>query len=133
MFGGGITRLPASQLFRCAVLASALGVMDTAWAADRPVCKPALAFKDVNFSGVNPETLMRTWSATVSVDASRCASSSGRFEILFTRQKENAIEVDFIEPFEWRPGAVEIAVEFWADEAVEDYRATRIAECPCRQ
>jgi hypothetical protein len=115
------------------MLASVFGLIDTAWAASAAVCKPALAFQDVRFSAVNRETLIRTWTAKVLVDASRCASSSGRFEILFTRQKENAIEVDFTESFEWRPGAVEIAVEFWTDEAVEDYRATRIAECPCRQ
>ena len=101
-------------------------------AAGAPICKPALAFEDVRFSAVNPETLTRTWTASVVADASRCASSAGYFEILFTRQKENGIEIDFTEPFEWRPGAVQVSVDFWADEAVEAYRATRIIECPCR-
>jgi hypothetical protein len=68
----------------------------------------------------------------VLVDASRCASSSGRFEILLTREKENGVEVDFTEPFEWRSGAVEVSVDFWADEAVEGYRPTAIADCPCQ-
>jgi hypothetical protein len=106
---------------------------DAASGAAAPICKPALAFKDVRFSAVNRETMLRTWTATVLVDATRCASSSGRFEILFTRQKENAPEADFTEAFEWRPGALDVAVEFWADEAVEGYRTTGIAECPCRK
>jgi hypothetical protein len=105
----------------------------TASANGAPACKPTLAFTNVQFSAINRETMIRTWTATVLVDASRCASSSGSFEILFTRQKENGSEVDFTEPFEWRPGAVDVSVEFWADEAVEGYRATRIGECPCRR
>src|SRR5262245_31351399 len=107
--------------------------VDAAPAAGAPTCKPALAFEDVRFSAVNPETMTRTWTATIVADASRCASSSGYFEILFTRQKENGLEVDFTEPVEWRLGALQISVDFWADEAVEDYRATRIIECPCRR
>jgi hypothetical protein len=63
----------------------------------------------------------RTWSATLSVDASRCATTSGRFEILFSRSKENAPEDEFVEPFTWKAGSVEISVNFWADEAVEGY------------
>jgi hypothetical protein len=114
-----------------ALLVACVG--DAASAAGAPVCKPALAFEDVRFSAVNAETMTRTWTATVVADASRCASSAGYFEILFTRQKENGLEVDFTEPFEWQPGAVQVSVDFWADEAVEDHRATRIIECPCRR
>src|SRR6185369_7656721 len=88
-------------------------------AAAAPVCKPVLAVKDVRFSSVQPETMERTWSATLSVDASRCATMSGRFEILFSRLKENAPEIDFTERFTWKPASVEVSVNFWADEAVE--------------
>ena len=97
-----------------------------------PLCKPVLAFKDVRFSEIHRETLERTWSATLSVDASRCATTSGRFEILFSRLKENAPEDEFVEPFTWKPGSLEISVSFWADEAVEAYWLRNVAACPCR-
>ena len=101
-------------------------------AAAAPFCKPSLAVKDARFSPVQPETMERTWSAAVSVDASRCATTSGRFEILFSRLKENAPEVDFTERFMWTPGSVEVSVSFWADEAVEAYWLHSIEACPCR-
>ena len=101
-------------------------------AAAAPVCKPVIGFKEVRFSPTHRETMERTWSATLSVDASRCATTSGRFEILFSRSKENAPEDEFVEPFTWKPGSVEISVNFWADEAVEGYWLRGIAACPCR-
>jgi len=97
-----------------------------------PVCKPLIGFKEVRFSPTQPETMERIWSATLSVDASRCATTTGRFEILFSRSKENAPEDEFVEPFMWRPRSVEISVNFWADEAVEGYWLRSIAACPCR-
>ncbi len=116
-----------------AVLAATIGVAAVTQAgAGAPACKPALAFTEVRFSEMQPPTMERTWSATLSVEASRCATTSGRFEIMFTRQKENGLEVDFVEPFMWKPGRVDVSVMFWADEAVEGYRLTSLAECPCR-
>jgi hypothetical protein len=97
-----------------------------------PLCKPVLAFKEVRFSPMQPETMERIWSATLSVDASRCATSSGHFEILFSRLKENAPETDFTEQFTWKPASVDVSVNFWADEAVEGYRLTNVSACPCR-
>ncbi|MGB9365514.1 MAG: hypothetical protein WCE79_05840 [Xanthobacteraceae bacterium] len=97
-----------------------------------PVCKPIIGFKEVRFSPTHRETMERTWSATLSVDASRCASTSGRFEILFTRLKENAPEVDFSEQFKWKLGSIDVSVPFWADEAVEGYWLHSITACPCR-
>ena len=98
-----------------------------------PLCTPVLAFKEAHLSGTQLETMERRWTALVSVDASRCASTTGRFEILFTRQKENAPETDFAEQLTWSPGLVEVSVDFWADEAVEAYRLGRVAACPCRE
>jgi hypothetical protein len=98
-----------------------------------PLCKPAFAFRDVRFSATQPETMERTWTAVLSVDASRCATASGRFEILFSRQKENGPEVTFAEPFTWKPGAMEVSVQFWADEAVEGFWLHNVAACPCRE
>jgi len=96
------------------------------------LCKPVIGFKEVRFSPTHRETMERTWSATLAVDASRCTTTSGRFEILFTRLKENAPEIEFSEPFVWKPGSMEISVNFWADEAVEGYWLHSIAACPCR-
>ena len=41
----------------------------------------------------------RKWTAVVSVDASRCATTAGSFEIIFSRQKENGLEIEFREQF----------------------------------
>lgn len=101
-------------------------------AAAAPVCKPALGFKEVQFSPTHRETMERTWRAVLAVDASRCATASGRFEILFSRMKENAPEVEFVEAFTWKPGTMEVSVNFWADEAVEGYWLREVAACPCR-
>jgi len=133
IFGPSTIRLSGLGVLAGAALLFASIAVDKASAASASICKPALAFKDVKFSAVNRETMIRTWTATVQVDASRCASSGGSFEVFFTRQKENAPEVDFTERFEWKPDAIEVAVDFWADEAVEDYRITRITECSCQR
>lgn len=98
-----------------------------------PLCKPLLAVKNVRFSPTQPETMERIWSATLSVDASRCATKAGRFEILFSRMKENAPEIEFTEAFIWKPESVEVSVNFWADEAVEAYWLHHVAGCPCRE
>ena len=42
-------------------------------------------------------------------------------------------EIDFIEPFVWKSGAVKVSVYFRADEAVEGCQATAVAQCPCRK
>lgn len=98
-----------------------------------PVCRPALAIKDINFSQMQPPTLERRWSAVVSVDASRCAvNTGGYFEIGFSRLKENGIEVEFREQFIWLPPTVQVSVDFWADEAVEAYWIDNVAPCSCR-
>ena len=102
-------------------------------AAAVPLCKPVLAFKEVRFSPTQPETMERIWSATLSVDASPCGTTTGRFEILFSRLKENAPDVDFTERFVWKPDTVEVSVNFWADEAVEAYWLHNVAVCTCRQ
>jgi len=123
----GQARVPAAAL-----LAGGIALAGMPHAIAAPACKPALAFKDVRFSEMHLETMQRKWTALLSVDASRCATVSGRFEIMFSRMKENAPEIDFVEQFTWKPGLVEVSVDFWADEAVEDYRLTGVSACPCR-
>jgi len=92
-------------------------------------CKPVLTFKEVRFSEIRAQ--QRTWTALLAVDASRCASTFGRFSINFTRLKETAPDLPFTEQFAWSPGQVEVSLSFWADEAVLDYSVGAIAPCAC--
>jgi hypothetical protein len=114
------------------LLAGSFGLISVTQAAGAQTCRPALAFKEVRFSAMRPPTMERKWTALLSVDASRCATTSGSFEIVFSRLKENAPEVDFREKFAWQQPAVVVSVDFWADEAVEGYRLGTVAPCPCR-
>lgn len=116
-----------------ALLAGSMGLISATQAVGQPTCRPAMAFKEVRFSQMRPPTMERKWTAVLSVDASRCATTSGRFGIVFSRLKENAPEIDFEEQFVWSPASVEVSVGFWADEAVEGYRLTNVAPCPCRE
>ena len=115
-----------------ALLAGSTGLMSVTQALGEQTCRPALAFKEVRFSEMMPPTLERKWTAVLSVDASRCATASGRFEIAFSRSKEMGIEIEFREQFMWRPDSVDVAVDFSADEAVEGYWLNNVAACPCR-
>ena len=111
---------------------SVVGLIDAAKAADLRTCKPTLAFADVQFSGVRPDTLTRRWRAVVSVDSSRCTKDSeGAFEIAFSRAKENAMEIEFRERVFWDTPVVTIDIDFWADESVERFWFGRIAPCSC--
>ncbi len=115
------------------LMASLLGLITVTPSLGRPMCKPALAFKDVWLSEMQPPTLEWRWTAIVAVDASHCAAhSAGHFEIGFLRLKENSADIEFRERFKWRPPSVQVAVDFWADEAVEHYWFDNIAPCPCR-
>jgi hypothetical protein len=81
---------------------------------------------------MQPPTRKRTWTAVVSIDASHCAANStGSFEIVFTRLKENGPELDFRERLAWQSPAVNIAVDFAADEAVQRYRIDTITPRAC--
>ena len=114
------------------LLAAIIGLVSVTQAVGQPICRPALAFKEVRFSKMQPPTLERKWTAVLSVDASRCATTSGRFGIVFSRLKETGPDIDFQEQFVWKPDLVEVSVDFWADEAVAEYRLSNIAACPCR-
>jgi hypothetical protein len=114
------------------LLAGSIGLVGVTQAVAQSTCKPALAFKEVQFSKMKPPTMERKWTAVVSVDVSRCATTSGRFGILFSRLKENGPEIEFQEQFMWKPTLVEVSVDFWADEAVERYWLVNVAPCPCR-
>jgi hypothetical protein len=64
---------------------------------------------------------------------SDCAGgNTGRFYINFVRIKEMAPDVLFSEQFTWRPGPIEVALDFWADEAVHDHWIGYIGACAGR-
>ena len=117
---------------RCGLFAGIIGLINVMQAVGQQVCRPILAFKEVQFSEMQPPTLERKWTAVVSVDASRCvANSTGNFEIIFSRLKETGPEIEFREQFIWLPPSVKVEVDFWADEAVERYWFHNISPCPC--
>jgi hypothetical protein len=95
------------------------------------VCRPALAIKNVQLSPMTPPTMERKWSATVTVDASRCATTAGYFEIGFLREKENGMELEFREQFIWSAPSQLVGLDLWADEAVERAWIDSIQACPC--
>jgi hypothetical protein len=101
-------------------------------AAGQQACRPTLAFTQVQLSPMRPPDLERQWTAVVSVDASRCAASStGTFQIGFSRLKEMGADLDFRQQFTWRPPSVNVHVDFAPDEAVERYWIENISSCPC--
>ena len=101
-------------------------------AVGQQVCRPVLAVTEVRFSAWQPPAMERKWTAIVSVDASRCAAaSSGWFAIGFSRFKENGMEVEFSKRFPWAPPVVNVAVDFWADEAVEHFWIDNVSACAC--
>ena len=113
-------------------LAGIIGFIGVTQAVGQQECRPALAFKEIYFSEMQPPTLERKWTAVVSVDASGCATNSGGyFEIVFSRLKEIGPEIEFRERFTWSPPSVKIEVDFAADEAVERYWFDNTAPCPC--
>jgi hypothetical protein len=120
-----------AALLAGSLLVANLGLAGATPAAGQQACKPALAVKEVQFSPMQPPTLERRWTATVVVDASRCATTTGYFAIGFSRLKENGMEVDFREKFIWSTPAVNVGVDFWADEAVERYWIDSVQACPC--
>ena len=98
--------------------------------AAQQICWPALSISEARLSEIRNQH--RTWSAVVLVDASRCTVTSGRFEISFNRLKETAPDMKFVERFNWVPGKVDVSVDFWADEAVQDYFINYVEPCICR-
>jgi hypothetical protein len=112
--------------------AGMIGLIGVTQALGQQLCRPALAITDVQFSQMQAPTWERKWTAVVSVDASRCAvNSTGSFEIIFSRLKENGLEIEFSEKFTWSSPAVTVAVDFWADEAVERYWISNVSACVC--
>ena len=68
------------------------GLIGVTKAIGQGLCKPTLSVNDVQFSPIHPETLVRNWTAVVSVDASRCrANFRGTFDIVFHAAERNCL------------------------------------------
>ncbi len=120
----------ASKMLR--LLAGAIALIHVTPAAGEPVCRPTLTVTQVQLSEMKLPMLERKWTATVLVDASRCApNSSGYFELGVLREKENAAVLEFSEEFVWMAPSVKIGIDFWADEAVEHAWINKVTTCPC--
>lgn len=113
------------------LLAAVIGLVGVTQAVGQKVCRPVLAFKNVQFSPMQRPTMERKWTATVSVDASRCATDSGLFAVGFLRLKEGAPDAVFREQFTWQSPLTTLEVGFWADEAAEDYWLDSVSPCAC--
>ena len=112
------------------LLAASLVTFGAMQAVAGELCKPALSLRDVRIS--EPRNSQRTWSGVLVADASPCSTSSGPFEIEFTRLKETAPDLRFTERFTWASGRSEVSIDMWWDEWFEDYRIAHVAACPCR-
>jgi hypothetical protein len=118
----------ASSRVSVAVAAMVISCVSTQTIAGR-ICKPALTVKDVKFSEARNQ--LRKWTATLAIDSSHCAESSGSFEIKFTRLKEFGPDLLFTERFSWNSPVVEVSLDFWWDEAVGDFWIGDVAPCGC--
>jgi hypothetical protein len=114
------------------LLAGIFGFVSLTHACAEPLCRPALTFKHVAFSPMQPPTMRRTWMAVVAVDASRCAADArGHFQIMFTRLQEFGPDSESSEEFMWAAPAVTVTINVAATEAVERHRIGAVEPCPC--
>jgi hypothetical protein len=113
------------------VLLTGLVVLfSTTQAMGQALCKPDLMFKQARLSEAKDQK--RVWTGVINVDASRCDTSSGSFEIRFIRLKETGPDLLFSEWFKWSLGQVEVALDFWWDESVGSYWLGDVKPCACR-
>jgi hypothetical protein len=112
-------------------LAAALVLCVPAQAMAGIACKPVLTYREVRFS--EAQNQLRKWTEVLAVDASRCAATSGAFEIKFVRIKEMGPDLLFGERFKWSPGQILVSLDFWSDEAVLDYWIGEVPPCGCRE
>jgi hypothetical protein len=96
-------------------------------------CKPLLTIKNVR--EIRTPTMPRpwTWQATITADASYCATKSGDFEIDLIRIQEYSPDEQFTEKYQWSAGQFDVSIELRPDEAIVDCRIGFIAPCVCHE
>jgi hypothetical protein len=129
-----VGRRETEQVYFChrsILLAAGLVLLGATQPVAGNLCKPILSLRDVRLSEAHE--MHRTWTGVVVADASPCSTTSGQFDVQFTRLKEVAPDLQFIERFTWVSGRSELSLDFWWDEWLEDHRIMSIAPCPCRE
>jgi len=116
---------------RSILLAVTLVLLGATQAVASKLCKPTLWLRDVRIS--EAREMHRTWTGVLVADGSPCSTTSGQFDVQFTRLKEVAPDLQFIERFTWVSGQSELSLDFWWDEWLEDHQILGIAPCPCRE
>jgi hypothetical protein len=116
---------------RSILLAASLVLLGATQAVAGKLCKPVLSLRDARVS--EAREMHRTWTGDLTADASRCSTASGQFDVQFTRLKETAPDLQFMERFTWVSGQAEVSLDFWWDEWLEDHRIVSIVPCPCRE
>jgi hypothetical protein len=112
-------------------LAAGLVLLGAAQAIAGNLCRPVLSLRDGRISEAHE--MHRTWTGVLIADPSPCSTTSGQFDVQFTRLKEVAPDLQFMERFTWVPGQSKLSLDFWWDEWLEDERIMSIAPCPCRE
>ena len=115
---------------RSAILLGAL-LGATAPGAGQETCRPVLSAKSSGHSDVL--NFQRRWKGVFTVDASRCATTEGAFEIEFVRLKDGGPDLPFTEQFAWLNNDTEVNLDLTWDEFVSAYRIGEVAPCPCRR
>jgi hypothetical protein len=116
---------------RTAWCAGIVAVLAATQSLAAPLCTPDLALAGAQLSAMR--AAQRIWTARIAVDASQCATTSGRFFIRFVRLKETGPDLSFVEAFTWRPGEIDVSTVFAADEAVLDAAIGYVRPCACRE
>jgi hypothetical protein len=127
-------RKETSQVYlshRSILLAAGLALLGATQPVAGNLCKPVLSLRDVRISEAHE--MHRTWTGVLVADASPCSTMSGQFDVQFTRLKEVAPDLQFMERFTWVSGRSQLSLDFWWDEWLEDQRIMSIAPCPCRE
>ena len=115
---------------RSILLAASLALLGATQAVAGKLCKPVLSLRDARISEAHE--MHRTWTGVLVTDSSPCSTTSGQFDVQFTRLKEVAPDLQFMERFTWVPGQSKLSLDFWWEEWLEDSRIISIVPCPCR-
>lgn len=115
---------------RSILLAAGLVLLSATQPVAGNLCKPVLSLRDARISEAHE--MHRTWTGVLVTDSSPCSTTSGQFDVQFTRLKEVAPDLQFMERFTWVPGQSKLSLDFWWDEWLEDSRIISIVPCPCR-
>jgi uncharacterized protein YjiS (DUF1127 family) len=124
--GHGVSCASRSAL----LLVSLLVASGATRAVSQEICKPRLSAKAAGHSDV--VNFQRKWTAGFAVDASRCSTTTGSFDIEFVRLKEVGPDLAFTERFAWTADKVDVSLDLTWDEWVDAYRVRDVAPCPCR-